>query len=29
VVHTESVPVRGADGEPVAKPVIIVYEVRP
>jgi hypothetical protein len=29
VIHTESVQVRGADGEPVAKPVVIVYEVRP
>lgn len=28
-IHTESVSVRGADGETVAKPVIIVYEVRP
>jgi hypothetical protein len=29
VIHTESVPVRGADGKPVTKPVIIIYEVRP
>lgn len=28
-IHTESVSVRGRDGETVTKPVIIVYEVRP
>jgi hypothetical protein len=29
VVHLESVPVRAPDGETVAKPVVIIYEVRP
>jgi hypothetical protein len=29
VIHTQSVQVRGADGSPVTKPVIIIYEVRP
>ena len=29
VIHIESVQVRGADGRPVTKPVVIVYAVRP
>ncbi|MBK9945073.1 MAG: glycosyltransferase family 39 protein [Kouleothrix sp.] len=29
VVHTESVPVTGADGTIVLKPIIVIYEVRP
>jgi hypothetical protein len=29
VVHAESVPVRSADGALVARPVFIIYEVRP